>query len=157
MAYDYREAVKADVKQWIEDNDYYISDHREDREEFEQWLNEELWTADSVTGNASGSYTFSAYDAEEYLMHNLDLLAEAGEEFGEDIDILKKGAEYCDVTIRCYLLGQVVYEVCEELEEAGYFETEEEENSIFTATAEMITATANTIKPAAPAPEAVNA
>lgn len=47
-----------------------------------EYLNDELWTADSVTGNGSGSYTFSTWKAEEYLAHNWDILTEALEEFG---------------------------------------------------------------------------
>ena len=46
----------------------------------------------------------------------MDLLAEAFKEFGEDgLDILKKGAEACDVTIRCYLLSECLSEVVDEL------------------------------------------
>ena len=125
--YDYREAMRDDVRQWIEDNDNWIpEDARNDKEEFEQWLYDTLWTSDSVTGNGSGSYTFSTYDAEEYICHNLDLLAEAVESLGGDMDVLKGGAEACDVTIRCYLLGEIVGEITEELEELGYFENVEE-------------------------------
>jgi hypothetical protein len=69
-----------------------------------------------VTGNASGSYTFNAWKAEEYLCHNLDLLGEALAEFGcEPNYITEKGAEACDVTIRCYLLGQAISEVLSEM------------------------------------------
>ena len=32
-------------------------------------------------------------------------------------DVLKDGAEACDVTIRCYILGQVLDEVLDELED----------------------------------------
>ena len=46
-------------------------------EELEEHLNEVLFTEDSVTGNASGSYTFNTYEAEENICHNLDLLGEA--------------------------------------------------------------------------------
>lgn len=76
---------------------------------------------DSVTGNASGSYTFNTWTAEEYLCHNWELLGEALTEFGCDMSYLEKGAEACDVTIRCYLLGQAISEVLDEIE------TEEEE------------------------------
>lgn len=77
----------------------------------EQDLNDTLFTCDSVTGNASGSYT------EEYLCHNWDLLVEALTEFGSDMSYLGRGAEACDVTIRCYLLGQAITEEEEEEEE----------------------------------------
>ena len=113
--YDYLQAIVDDVKQYIEDNDITVTS--ENREEVEQQLNDKLFTSDSVTGNASGSYTFSAWQAEENLCHNMDLLAEACEEFGSEMDILKSGAESCDVTIRCYLLPQAISSVLDEIEE----------------------------------------
>ena len=113
--YDYLANVIADVKEVVT-NDYdYKKELNEDREAFEQRLNDELWTNDSVTGNGSGSYTFSTWQAEENLCHNFDLLKEALNEFGSNIDILDD-AEGCDVTIRCYLLGQAISTVLDELE-----------------------------------------
>lgn len=115
MNYNYRTEIKEDVLQYIKDN-VDLTDY-ETIEELEERLNEDLWTEDSVTGNGSGSYTFNRYKAEEYLMHNLDLLAEALEEFGSSMDVLKNGAEACDVTIRCYLLGQCIIDALEEIED----------------------------------------
>ena len=114
--YDYLEAMKKDVLQYIRDEiDLKEFDNLE---ELEEKLNDDLWTVDSVTGNASGSYWFSAWKAEEALSHNWDLLAEALEEFGQDgTDVLKQGAEAMDVTIRCYLLGQAIAEAMEEIED----------------------------------------
>ena len=119
MAYNYHEQVKADVIEYITDNytTEEIREHLENRNEWEQELNDDMWTDDSVTGNGSGSYTFNTYQAEENLCHNMDLLEEALSEFGCDISYLQKGAEACDVTIRCYLLGVSIYEVLNELEE----------------------------------------
>ena len=112
--YNYLEAIKEDVREYIE-NEINLQDC-EEREELEELLNDELWTVDSVTGNASGSYTFSTWQAEENLSHNLDLLGEALEEFGCDASYLvENGAEACDVTIRCYLLGQAIAEVLDEI------------------------------------------
>lgn len=119
--YNYREAMKEDVYNYLEDNEYML-DLPEDREEidFEELYNDlydEMFIDDSITGNASGSYFFNKYEAEEALFGNLDLLAEACEEFGCNIDILKDGAEACDVTIRCYLLSEVLAEVLEKIKE----------------------------------------
>lgn len=112
--YNYLESVKVDVKNYIE-NEVELSDYSS-REELESYLNDELFTNDSVTGNASGSYTCSSWRAEEYICHNFGLLAEAMQELGIDMDILKDGAETCDVTIRCYLLGQAINEVLDEMD-----------------------------------------
>ncbi len=115
--YNYLEAVKDDVRTAIKDG-YNLEEWRGNADGLEQQLNNDLWIDDSVTGNASGSYFCNSYKAEECLCHNLDLLVEACREFGAiERDILKDGAEACDVTIRCYLLGQAIAEVLEELEE----------------------------------------
>ena len=113
--YNYLENIKADVKEYI-DNELNLKDFS-DREELEEKLNDTLWTEDSVTGNASGSYYCNSWKAEEALAHNWDLLAEAMKEFGCEVDLLEKGAEWADVTIRCYLLGQAIGEVLDEMEE----------------------------------------
>lgn len=113
--YDYLEAVKEDVKNYLEENGIKVTS--ENRDELEEQLNDDLFCNDSVTGNASGSYTFNTWRAEENLCHNWDLLAEAIDEFCGDVNILEKGAEACDVTIRCYLLNQAISEVLDELEE----------------------------------------
>jgi hypothetical protein len=117
--YDYFKALEDDIKEYIE-NEYTteeLKEHLGDRDTFYDKLHDDLWVCDSVTGNASGSYTFSTWDAEENLCHNLDLLGDALSEFGDELGkALEKGAEYCDVTIRCYLLGSVLYQVLNELE-----------------------------------------
>ena len=115
MTYNYLESIKEDVKEYI-DNEITLKDFT-DREELEQKLNDDLWAEDSVTGNASGSYYCNAWKAEESLAHNWDVLEEALAEFGCEGNPIEKGAEWCDVTIRCYLLGQAIAEVLEEMEE----------------------------------------
>ena len=105
MRYDYREAVKSDVMEYIESEINFAE--FDSLEELGEYLNETLWTVDSVTGNASGSYTFNSWKAEENICHNLDLLGEALEEFGCGADyLMKNGEESADVTIRCYLLEE---------------------------------------------------
>ena len=117
--YDYYQAVKADVLTYINEN-YTTEELKEllnDKDAFYEKLHDDLWVDDSVTGNASGSYTFNTWKAEENLCHNLNLLKDAFEEFCDDYAVaLEKGAEYCDVTIRCYILGSVLYGVLNELE-----------------------------------------
>ena len=124
--YDYLAAVKADVAAYIEE-EVDLSEWRGRREELEEHLNDELWTCDRVTGNASGSYYCSTWKAEEALSHNWDLLADALTEFGQDgVDVLRQGAEAMDVTIRCYILGQAISEALNELSEE--LEEEDDEN-----------------------------
>ena len=125
--YNYYEAVKDDVREYIE-NEINLNEWKGNREGLEEKLNDDLWTCDSVTGNASGSYTFNAWEAEENLCHNLDLLEEALDEFGSDKGyLLENGAEAADVTIRCYLLGSTIAEVLDELEDEITEDEEEDE------------------------------
>lgn len=107
MKYDYYESIKEDIL------NYYTEEQlQKDYNE----LYDEMFIDDSITGNASGSYTFSTYEAEENLCHNMDLLKEACEMFGCNMDEeIERGAETCDVTIRCYLLGQVLQDIKEEI------------------------------------------
>lgn len=126
--YNYREAICEDIREYIKYH-YDADELREqmsDRERFEEHLNDDLWAYDSVTGNGSGSYFFSTWKAEEAICHNYDLLSEAMSEFGCEPNDLAKGAEWADVTIRCYLLNQCIHEVLDEIEEEMEDEEEEE-------------------------------
>lgn len=130
--YDYLEAMKVDVKNYI-DNTIILSDYS-DREELEQYLNDTLWDDDSVTGNGSGSYTFSREEAKGYVIDNMDFCKEAVENFCVSNStvvekFLNENWEYFDVSIRCYLLGSAISEVLDEMEYEleEVFEEEEEE------------------------------
>lgn len=120
--YNYYENVCNDVKQYIidnielsnyydeEDNSFSISQLSED-------LNDNCWTDNAVTGNASGSYTCNAWQAAEYLSHNWELMKEATNEGLEPESQDRFSPEVWDVCIRCYLLSQAVADVCESLKE----------------------------------------
>lgn len=129
--YDYRRAVREDVLDYI-NNEVNFEDF-ESIEELEEKLNDDLWCVDSVTGNASGSYTFNSFKAREYVLDNFDLLREMAEEFGEVEEAGKKLMseewEWCDVSIRCYILGSAISEALEEIAddfEEAHEEAEEE-------------------------------
>ena len=117
--YNYLEAMKNDIQEYINEN-INLEDF-EDIEELEEKLNDDLWIEDSVTGNGSGSYTFNRYQAKENLEGNEDLVREMCQEFGVDAQtiadkFLNEDYEYFDVSIRCYLLGQAIAEVLEDIE-----------------------------------------
>jgi len=106
--YNYEEAVLEDVKAAILENlrsGMYVE--FDDLEDAQDEIQEDLWTDDSVTGNASGSYTFNTFMAELYLVGNGDLYGEALEEYGGEYD---SSPEARDVTIRCHLLGNAISE-----------------------------------------------
>ena len=127
--YDYRSAICEDIREYIKENEIVVTNNK--REELEEELHDKLWLCDSVTGNASGSYTFNSWQAEEYLCHNLNLLAEAIDDFGADAGTYKdcmESAETADVTIRCYLFRECLSSVLDELEVEEEVEYDEDED-----------------------------
>ena len=130
--YNYMENVTADAKQAILENLNYWN--FADREELEEIANDNLWADDSVTGNASGSYTFNREAAKEYVTRSddgMDTLRDAVCDFNCEHEafsaFLEDNWEYLDVTIRCYLLGQAISAAIDELEEEGKIQYKEEE------------------------------
>ena len=118
--YVYYEAVKEDVLKYIEKE---VDTDGIDFEELETRLYDDLFTEDSVTGNASGSYTSSRAQAREYIEENKDLIREMCSEFGCEEQV--KGwwffgdYESIDVSIRRYVLGSAIGSALEELREAA--------------------------------------
>lgn len=121
--YNYREEMKNDVCEWIRDNMTAadIAEHC-DVDGLREWLNDELWADDSVTGNGSGSYTMNRATAKQNVIDNFPLLIEACQEFcveykefGEKL--YSEDWEWADVTIRCYLLCYAISDALEEMKE----------------------------------------
>lgn len=114
----YLDQMKEDVLDYIREEEITVTS--ENREEVEEELNDKLWTVDSVTGNASGSYTFNSSEAKEYVVENMDVLKEMVSEFDIDAEtvaekFINEEWEYFDVSIRCYLLGNAISEVLDEI------------------------------------------
>lgn len=111
--YNYLETMKHDVKEYIEENISVVN------KEMRQELYDTLWAEDSVTGNASGSYTFNRAEAKEYVEDNKELVQEMATEFDYKEKVcnwwFNDDYELIDVSIRCYLLGQAISEVLEEM------------------------------------------
>lgn len=127
--YDYHESVVDDVRELVKEReedgswklDWYIHEqdgkHYFNKVEASDDLGNMAFSSDSVTGNASGSYTMNTLIAERCLVGNLDLLDEALDNFGEDANKMwLSGPEWADVTIRCYLVDEAVDEVLTEYE-----------------------------------------
>ena len=131
--YNYLENVTSDAKAAILENMDMWEWHN--REELEENANDWLWTADEVTGNGSGSYTFNREAAKEYVTRSddgMDTLRDAVREFDCEHEaftaFLNEDWEYFDVTIRCYLLSQAISAALDELEEEGKIQYQEEED-----------------------------
>lgn len=126
--YDYRRAITDDIKDWIvNETDIIEEGIKEDRDDdLSNWIYEEVFDEDSVTGN--GPYYYGTEDfCSECLSGNFDILYEAAHEFAidDEVNILIKHyedkdlARYFDCTIRCYLLMECVYAAIEELIQEG--------------------------------------
>ena len=117
--YDYREAMADDIKNAIEDNAEFWGLAEMTAEEAVELLTDKLWINDTVTGNGSGSYTFNRASAKECVLDNMELCVEAFKEFCAVEQFAEKIAnedwEFLDVTIRCYLLPEMVEYVVNEM------------------------------------------
>ena len=105
MLYNYHIAVKDDIREYIKENYGSVT------EEMRSDVFDEVLDDDSVTGNASGSYTMNRAIAKEYVIENIDLLRKVVDEYGfnkKDIgeQFLSEEWEQLDVLIRLYLVGE---------------------------------------------------
>lgn len=108
---DYINQVEADAREWIEDNRDYI-DHDAD-------MIDELWAVDSVTGNGSGSYTFSSAAAWNNvagdgwlncLLFDESFIFELENMGGTIGELFARGPETIDVTARVLALYHVDFD-----------------------------------------------
>ena len=108
---DYINEVENDAAEWIDENRDYIDPHED--------MVDALWTEDSVTGNGSGSYTFSTARAwdniagtgySDCLLFDEEFISEL-EGIGLSIgEMLARGPESIDVTARCLALYRIDFE-----------------------------------------------
>ena len=119
MSYNYRKEMKQDILNYINSN--ITLDDWEFRNDLEDYLYNELWANDSITGNG-GNYYSLEFICSDCLAYNLELIMEACEEFCIDMKTLSQHhhdgdlARYLDCTIRCYVLGQAIDRVLEKYE-----------------------------------------
>ena len=119
--YSYRASVEADVRDWM----------RENEDEWKDvnlgvlycFLSDRLFCEDSVTGNASGSYTMSRYIARCNVMGDEDsddIISDMVDEGILDNETLGKwyssqNWEAIDVVIRCHLLDEIITGIVSEI------------------------------------------
>lgn len=115
--YSYPKAVKSDIREYLKEEldvgTFGLLIQGDD--DTIETVREQLFEDDSVTGNASGSYTMNTLKAEENLVGNWDLLEEAMSEFDLHVNPIEKGAEWCDSLIRCYLVDWCFTEALKEI------------------------------------------
>lgn len=121
--YDYEEAVRSDIKDYILENyDRNDLSDFDDEDDFKDCLIDILINEDGITGNASGSYYCNRYKAQEALNGNMDLLRDACEELNlssEEVGerFLDGDFEYFDCIVRYYIVTytNVIEDVVDEL------------------------------------------
>ena len=119
--YNYKEQIREDVREWIDENRDQIDGL--DRHDAFEVVYESCWVDDSVTGNASGSYTFSRYEARQNFFNDddseeyIDQMIEDGFTTRESVGraVQESQWELLDVTIRCWLLCDAVTEIIDEI------------------------------------------
>ena len=118
--YNYKEQVRADVREWIDDNKEQIEGL--DRHDAYEVIYDSCWVDDSVTGNASGSYTYSRWEARQNFFNDedsdeyIDQMIEDGFTCRESVGraVQESQWELLDVSIRCWLLCDAVSDVLDE-------------------------------------------
>ena len=124
--YDYVKAVTCAVLDWIKNNSEYIEENvnveditEENRRELQDFLHDELFACDSVTGNGSGS--FDVLNKQCNVLENMDLVCDAFDEFGYKLSdlarrIREEDWDYLDVTVRCSVLDIAISRAIDECE-----------------------------------------
>ena len=120
--YNYEEAIINDLKDWLINETNILEQKDLNYEDLFESIYDEAFSIDSITGNG-----YDYYDTEDncskYLAGNIDLLYLATRDFciDDDINTLikhyedKSLARYFDCTIRCYLLGDCIGKVLEDI------------------------------------------
>ena len=122
--YDYYVEVMNDIECWMDNNNFDLHTFSE-REEAAEYLHDELWAEDSITGNGPNGYA-SEKECEEFLCHNLDLIIEAIDTYGISTSDLraqytvKKLARYLDCLVRLYVLPNAIEGALIAWEEYGF-------------------------------------
>ena len=118
--YNYRENIKKDIMQYIKDN-INIEDF-DDVEDFKIYLAKILLIPNEITGEINNSYTNDSVLSEIFLVGNLSLLSKSLEYFHNTnniniTNILNRGAEYCDMIVRKYILETSIDEILNQIVE----------------------------------------
>lgn len=113
---EYIEETKENAKEYIKENWEYLKDKTGEE------VQDDLFLADGVTGNGSGSFTFNTYKAQQNiseLIFDEDFTNALEWNFGQDLgELIKRGAEVVDVTARCLSLYEInIKEIIEEIKE----------------------------------------
>ena len=119
MIYNYLEHLTNDILEWCEYEHFDLSEY-EDIEDAHEFLHDELWDDDSITGNG-GNWYASIEECERYLCGNWSLIFEAINEFCIDMnDTLKRYGknlpQFLDCLMRLNLLDEAIEKILGDLQ-----------------------------------------
>jgi len=113
----YYEAVRADVEEWLDNNEEKCLHMTKEQ------IEEEVMNSDEITGNMTGSYFCNSGEARDCVLSDLPTVAFAYGEFCDAerfLQDVRDGAwETLDVIARCCMAPYAFYEVFSEREEAN--------------------------------------
>ena len=117
--YNYKKEMIKNIKKWILENGILCNYNEDNYDDIFNWLYDELWDKDCITGNGTYGYA-SETQCGEYVGTNFDLYFEAAREFNdfptEKMTWTKeRPAQHMDATIRCYLLGECISQAIHDL------------------------------------------
>ena len=120
MKYNYLTALEEDIMDWCNYEHFHFSDY-EDIEEAHEYLHDELWEDNSITGNG-GDWYASTEQCEEYLCGNWNLVIQAIDNFYIDNAIIddfekykKNFPQFLDCLVRLDLLDVAIENIVEDL------------------------------------------
>ena len=118
MKYNYLTALEEDIMDWCNYEHFHFSDY-EDIEEAHEYLHDELWEDNSITGNG-GDWYANTEECEEYLCGNWDLILNTLDNFCIDMNEVvneyrKNLPQYLDCLVRLDLLDVAIENVLEDL------------------------------------------
>ena len=131
MKYDYTAAMVEDILAWMQENAQSIADNVNtfDRIALAKYLTAALAEVDQ-TGEGSGSFTFSKATAEEYVVSNLELVAQAYKGLPDPdgtldlcADIIADRWETIDVNVRRYYMPLAIWRAVETATSCKYYLT----------------------------------
>lgn len=120
----YTTDLLTDIREYIDENinyaDYESLDH------LRNYLNDELWANDYITGNGpNGGYYSSTADARERFFDDaFDNFEEVVSELADPSTVMEHFLEgdwdWFDTLVRCYLLGRCIDSVLDDIESDFY-------------------------------------
>lgn len=116
--FNYEADVLDSVYDWLKNNEDEWVNEGDTLEDIREYLEDELFNEDSVTGNASGSFTFDSNKAKANVFADIDSVRNAFMDYDERARFadlfFDEDWETIDVITRCYVLSDAISDALDE-------------------------------------------